>query len=345
MFRRVVFVVLALFVSSAALAQEQLSGVVRDGGGAVVAGATIEVRQASSNFDILVAFVSALGVSVSAQQPAPKTGILLLAHGGQPQWNQRVEGVVKRVDAAMPAEVAFGMATRANLQSAIDKLTARGVTEIVAVPLFVSSHSSVITSTEFLLGLRQDAPADLAKFAKMDHRAHGPAADSHASHADPSSPVTTTARVRMTPAFNRHDIIGAIVADRATAISRTPSAEAVIIVAHGPVPEDDNQKWLADMAVLAQKVKASAPYASVDYMTVRDDAGPAIRDAATAELRGKVSAQAVQGRRVLIVPHLMSFGGIEQGLRKRLDGLDYTMTAQGLMPDDRIVDWVLASAR
>ena len=63
------------------------------------------------------------------------------------------------------------------------------------------------------------------------------------------------------------------------------------------------------------------------------------------ELREKVQAQFAQGRRVLIVPHLMSFGGIEQGVRKRLEGLEYTMTEQALMPDDRIVQWVLASAR
>lgn len=80
-------------------------------------------------------------------------------------------------------------------------------------------------------------------------------------------------------------------------------------------------------------------------MTVRDDAGPAIREQATQELRVKVEAQRSLGRRVLIVPHLLSFGGIEQGLRKRLDGLDCTMTALGLMPDDRIVQWVIANAR
>ena len=39
------------------------------------------------------------------------------------------------------------MATRENIQTAIDRLVARGVTEIIAVPLFVSSWSSVITST------------------------------------------------------------------------------------------------------------------------------------------------------------------------------------------------------
>jgi outer membrane receptor for ferrienterochelin and colicins len=51
---RVVLVVLALLVSSAAFAQDQLSGVVRDGSGAVVAGTTIVVHQAGSAFERIV---------------------------------------------------------------------------------------------------------------------------------------------------------------------------------------------------------------------------------------------------------------------------------------------------
>lgn len=298
-------------------------------------------------FVVLGIVAAGFVASGHAQQPAGKVGVVLLAHGGQQEWNDRVTAVAKTVDASYPTEVAFGMATRATIQGAIDKLAARGVTEIVAVPLFISSHSSVITSTEYLLGLRADAPADLATFAKMSHGGHGADAahDAHAAHVDPTSPVQKTMPIRMTAAFNRHAIIGNILADRAKAISSQPASEAVILVAHGPVPEDDNRKWLEDMAVLAEQVRNAAPFASVDYMTVRDDAGPAIRQAATQELRSKVEAQRALGRRVLIVPHLMSFGGIEQGLRKRLEGLDYTMTAQGLMPDDRIVDWVLAGLR
>jgi hypothetical protein len=297
----------------------------------------------------ILVLLAGLSVTLVAQQRA-KTGVLLLAHGGQVQWNERVTAVAATVDQTQPTEVAFGMATRANIQSAIDKLTARGVTQIVAVPLFVSSYSSVITSTEYLLGLRKEAPKDLATFAKMKHASHGaPAGEDHSHHgaaaADPASPVDTKLPIRMTPALNRHPLIGAIAADRAKSISTAPEKEAVILVAHGPVPDEDNRRWLEDMAVLAESVKASAPYASVDYMTVRDDAGPAMREAATKELREKVQAQIAQGRRVLIVPHLMSFGGIEQGIRKRLEGLDYTMTAQALMPDDRIVLWVKESAK
>ena len=299
---------------------------------------------------LLASFVmlAVVAIPAAAQTARAGTGVLLLAHGGQPQWNERVVDVARRVDAKVPTEVAFGMATRANIQSAVDKLMARGVTEIVAVPLFVSSHSSVITSTEYLLGLRHDAPADLAKFAKMNHGAHGAAVDAHAGHGvpvDPASPIKTAATVRMTAAFNRHPLIGSIAADRARSISTSPVDEAVILVAHGPVPDEDNNRWLADMNVLADQVRKSASYAAVDYMTVRDDAGPAIREAATRELREKVQSHAAKGRKVLIVPHLMSFGGIEQGIRKRLDGLDYTMTSQALIPDDRVVEWVFASLR
>jgi hypothetical protein len=298
----------------------------------------------------VVAVIVALWIPAASAQTPARPGVLLLAHGGKAEWNERVLDVAKRVDDSRPTEVAFGMATRANIQAAIDKLTARGVTEIIAVPLFVSSHSSVITSTEFLLGLRKDAPKDLAIFAKMSHGSHGaPAGADHSAHAghapavDPASPVTTALPIRMTAALNRHALVGAIAADRARSISASPEKEAVILVAHGPVPDEDNRRWLDDMAVLAQQVKSSAPYASVDYMTVRDDAGPAMREAATKELRDKVSAQVALGRKVLIVPHLMSFGGIEQGVIKRLEGLEYTMTNQAIMPDGRIVQWVLAS--
>ena len=47
---------------------------------------------------------------------------------------------------------------------------------------------------------------------------------------------------------------------------------------------------------------------------------------------------------MLIVPLLLSFGGIEAGVRKRLDGLDYTMGRQGIIPDDRLVGWVFEMA-
>jgi hypothetical protein len=85
-------------------------------------------------------------------------------------------------------------------------------------------------------------------------------------------------------------------------------------------------------------------FASVDYLTLRDDAPKPIRDQATSELRLTVGKRLDEGRRVLIVPLLVAFGGIERGLRARLEGLPYTMPDQALVPDERLVRWVLQMA-
>jgi sirohydrochlorin ferrochelatase len=308
---------------------------------------------------LCLAFAAALlaaQVSGGAQAPASTgTGILLLAHGGSGEWNKHVAELAEAVDRQQPVEVALGMASRPSIQAAVDRLVSRGVTSIVAVPLFVSSHSSVITATEFLLGQRAVAPKDLALFARMDHSGHGASHDAGASHTgaghasapapDPTSPVTLPVPVTMTSALNRHPLVGDILSDRAREISKDPSQEAVVLVAHGPVPDEDNRRWLDDMAVLARQVQLSAPYAAVHALTVRDDAGPAMREVATKELRELVERETASGRRVLIVPHLLSFGGIEQGIRKRLDGLTYTMATQALIPDARLQEWVLEQSR
>jgi sirohydrochlorin ferrochelatase len=295
---------------------------------------------------LLLILACAVPVTVFAE-----TGILLLAHGGKPEWNAHVLALARKVDQIQPVEVAFGRATRRNIQSAVDRLTARGITEIIAVPLFVSSWSSVVTSTEYLLGLRTDAPAALALYAKMDHPDPASGADAgHAGHDDKAvalgtTPVASKVPIsRMSPALNDHPLVAEILASRARAMSTSPAAEAVVIVAHGPVADEENRQWLDDMRTLAGLVSKQIPFKSIDYMTVRDDAPKPLRDAATAELRALVSARAAEGSRVLVVPLLIAFGGIEQGIVKRLEGLSYTMAGAALIPDDRLADWVLEMA-
>lgn len=282
----------------------------------------------------LVAGVTALG--------AQTTGVLLLAHGGSDSWNANVRAIAADVNTSMPVEVALGMATRANIQTAVDRLEARGVSRIVAVPLFVSTHSSVITSTEYLLGLRTDMPPDLKIFAAMSH---GVAADHSAHDADGTVPVRHSVPIRMTPALDSHPVVSAIVGSRAAAMSRNPGAEAVVLVAHGPVADDVNERWMVHLRRIAALVAADRNYASVDALTVRDDAPAPVRAAATRALRTLVERRSAEHKRVLIVPVLLSYGGIEAGIRKRLDGLNYDMSSQALAPDSRLVDWVKAMAQ
>ena len=281
-----------------------------------------------------------------AQTASPaRTGVVLLAHGGSESWDANVHAIASEVDRTMPTEVALGMANRASIQGAVARLEARGVTAMIAVPLFVSSHSSVITSTEYLLGLRKEMPAALKVFAKMTHGAPGDHGAHSSSAEDGTRPIQARVPIRMSPALDAHPLVAAIVSSRAKEISETPSREAVVLVAHGPNEDDVNDRWLANLHVLAGAVKDQIAFASIDALTVRDDAPQAVRDAATRELRGVVEKRRADGYRVLIVPVLLSYGGIEKGLRTRLEGLEYTMTTQALAPDARLVEWVLAMAR
>lgn len=275
---------------------------------------------------------------------AAQTGIVLLAHGGRvATWNEEVKRIAAETDKTYPTEVAFGMATKTTIQRAVDKLAERGVKRIIAVPLFVSSHSSVITSTEWLLGVRPDMPQDYRMFAGMSHGEGG--GHHHSTEAADLSPVKTKIPIHVTPALNHHPIVASILADRAAAISRAPQEEVIILVAHGPNPDDDNVKWLADLRVLAEAIQARAPYHRVDYLTVRDDAPEPIASQAKAAFRSLVEKACAEGKQALVVPVLLSFGGVENRMRERLKGLEFTMAPQGLLPDSRIVNWVLASVR
>ena len=289
---------------------------------------------------------------------AQTEGILLMAHGGDDTWNEAVLSLATQLDQTRPVEVAFGMANKRTIQDAVSRLSERGVAGIVAVPLFISSHSSVIRATEYLLSAREEAPPELERFARHGSRRHGPnrARDdvdpaahhgdmdptAHDATSDLTTPVEATVPIRVTTALDRHPLVADILVSRVEALSRNPEEEVAIIVAHGPVSDEDNTAWLDNMGALAELMHPKTRLSRIEYLTVRDDAPKPIRDQATSELRALVERMSGEGKNVLIVPLLLSYGGIEKGVRKRLEGLPYSMSSQGLLPDDRLAQWVMS---
>lgn len=273
------------------------------------------------------------------------TGVLLLAHGGKEEWNKEVMKVAAAVNESMPVEVAFGMANKRSIQDAINRLTGRGVKEIVAVPLFISPHSSVVTSTEYLLGKRKDEPSDLAMFAKMDHGSGGHGGEGSHGYVDksfdPTTPVKSSVPIRMTSALGAHPLVAEILLTLAADISQDPKTEVLVIVAHGPVSDEENALWLADIRSLVDIMATKSKYKRVEFLTVRDDAPEPIYKRATEDFRAIVKRGTDAKDKILIVPLLLSYGGIEEGIKKRLDGLDYRITKRALLPDDRLARWVL----
>ena len=272
-------------------------------------------------------------------------GILLLAHGGRADWNQKVLAVADQVESSVPVEVAFGMANKRTIRDALDRLAERDVGRVVAVPLFVSSHSSVMRATEYLLGSRGEAPPQMAGFARMAARMHArrnpDAATGDDAGFDWTTPVETTIPISVGRGLDGHALVAEILISRALDVSETPEEEVVVVVAHGPSSEEDNELWLESMSILIEVMRTRTRFSRIEHLTVRDDAAEPVQDQATAELRAVVEGAVDDGKSVLIVPLLLSYGGIEAGIRERLEGLPYRMARQALLPDERLSEWVL----
>jgi hypothetical protein len=50
------------------------------------------------------------------------------------------------------------------------------------------------------------------------------------------------------------------------------------------------------------------------------------------------------GRRILVVPVLTSYGGAESAIKEQLQGFTHDVAKSALMPDDRLVAWVVSRA-
>lgn len=265
-----------------------------------------------------------LVLAATAWAGPDRAGILLLAHGGHGQhapvsvWNANVEQLARSLDARRPTEVAFGMADPQTIQAAVDRLERRGVTRIAVVPLFVSSHSPIIGNFRYILGLQ---PA-LARTTRLRHLDR----------------VSGAAEFRFAGAMDAHPLVSEILLERALAVSADPSATTVILIAHGPNDDEENQLWLRDMEAHSRFLRERGGFRDVAVLTLRSDAPAAVKAEARGVFRQRV-AEAARSGAVVVVPLLLSAGGIEAEVEADLAGLTYRF-AEPLMPHPNIDRWV-----
>ena len=259
-------------------------------------------------------------------------GILLLAHGGGNEWNRSIEDVRKAiVGKKVPIEIAFGMADPATIQAAVDRFAEQRVQKIVAVPLLISSHSEVIDQTKYVLGMRKTPSED---FMNAPH--------AHMMQMTIKR-VQTKIPIVMTDALDDDPVVSDILLDRAKALSRDPSKEFILLVGHGPLRDVDNEVWLRTMNRLAERVVSKGHFKGAFAATLRDDSDAQTRAKADKVMRDLVRRLSRKGQ-VLVIPHLISAGGIERHVQDALDGTFYKWNGRTLLPDARIAQWVFDTA-
>lgn len=268
-------------------------------------------------------------------QEADDLGVLVMAHGGSPEWNQGVLDTVAPLAEEYTLEIAFGMADAVSMQEAVARLEERGVDRIAVVRLFISGESWY-ERTEQILGMKEGAPDRAAAMA---------AADEHAGHAMPAAmghsmefwKIDTAARFALSqPGLAEAAEMSEVLLARAAALSKNPAQEDVLILAHGPGDDAEDARWIAYIEERVTMLRTTHPFRNVKVSTLREDWEDK-RVGAEQEVRAFVDNAKATGGTAIVIPYRVhGFGPYAEVL----EGLDYVADEQGLIPHAGVTRWI-----
>lgn len=292
----------------------------------------------------IVALTVALTVAIpAAAQQAPRAdvhrrtivGTIVVAHGGDSTWNAGVLAAAREARTGGPVEVSLLMgdgARTARFQDVVAKLEAQGATEIVVVPLLVSSHSGHYEQIRYLVGETVTLDETMAHHLQMSGIAR----------------AATSTPIRLTKALDGAKEMARVLADRALALvdaqGDAASARALLIVGHGPNSAEDYAAWMQHLRPVADSVRAWTGLRDVRVELVRDDAPPAVRAEAVMRVRDLIALQRmVTGKDVLVVPVLVSKGSVSRDkLPKDLEHTASIYSGEPLLPHPAMARWIEA---
>lgn len=280
----------------------------------------------------------AAGASVFAQSaptPAtPRVGTVVIAHGGDSLWNARVHEIASGAQTGGPVEVSFLMgpaAPTSRFQDAVARLEQAGVSEIVIVPVLVSSHSGHYEQIRYLAG------DSVTLDETMQHHLHM------------SGIERPTARVpmRLANALDDSREVARVLADRALAITDAPEQRALLIVGHGPNSAEDYAEWMRHLRQVSDSVKAWTNFRDVRVELVRDDAPAPVRAEAVLRVRELIDLQAqLTGHDVIVVPVLISAGSVSRDkVPNDIKGTKSVYVGEPLLPHKAMSEWIVRRVR
>ncbi len=283
-----------------------------------------------------------------------KKGVLVMSHGGSPTWENAILNAVAPIKNKYVTEIAFGMADPSTLQEAINKLEYQGVTTIIVVPLFISSHSPILRQAEFLFGFRQelaDEPIIMnhgESSSNGSHDQHNTSSNSYTGEektVESLDPIVFKSKIILTNCLDADSLVAATLFNNVKKFSKNPDTETVLLVAHGPNDDFDNEKWLVNLDSLTnqmmkfQKLETGKEFKAIHFTTIRDDANKKVYNEAKLKARKIIETADVEGE-CIVIPLVLSTGGIEKGIQKRLDGLNYTWVDLALLPSNNITKFI-----
>lgn len=270
-----------------------------------------------------------------------RPGLLIIAHGSpSPPWNRQVmeleQAVVRLLGADNPfmkVKVVFMEFAEPNVADGVEALQEHGCSRIVAVPLLIAPSSHSHWDIPALLGIYSDPKKEkgLSEEGARVVRAQVP--------------------VTLTTTLAEGDVIEKVMLKRVRQLSTDPNDEALVLLAHGSEAIPPAWEMFLKRTVTYVCAKTGISYGDWACVAVGqeyDRAVTAIQEAARYR------------DRVIVIGAYLSMGadrvherwqtriaaaadGPEAG--NPLKGLDIALAEQGLLPDERVAAWIVATAQ
>lgn len=282
----------------------------------------------------LAALPAAAQPGAGSQPRGGRVGTILIAHGAGAEWNSHVERIARAASTGGPIAVAYLMGDAAKthrFQDAVRALADSGVSEIVVVPLLVSSHSGHYEQIRYLAGATDSLSHS------MMHHLHMAGIE----RPDTELPITVARALDDAPEMAR------VLGERASKLASSPREQALFLVGHGPNSAEDNALWMRHLRVVADSVRAATGFRDVRVGLVRDDAPAEVRAEAVNGVRELIELQRhVTGRPVVVVPVLISRGRVSrEKFLADLAGLDVVYSGEPLLPSPELARWIESRVR
>ncbi|ETT55547.1 CbiX/SirB N-terminal domain-containing protein [Paenibacillus sp. FSL H8-0317] len=241
-----------------------------------------------------------------------KPGVLIISHGSQEQtWVESVDDAISRLNLPVPLPVEAGFLELVEgrlIQDGIDRLEAQGVTDILVVPLFVSSGSTHVDEIEYAIGAKEtpDRETDL-------------------------EPFDVKARVHFGYPVDNDPDIAVMVWDKVRVLSQQPEEETILLVGHGSIHDGFRERWEAGISSLAERVQEVSDVAHTDYALLNPES-----------VYDKVKYWSEErGNRVIVAPLFLSAGYFTRNvIPGRLQELNYVYSGETLLPHPLLGQWL-----
>jgi len=242
-----------------------------------------------------------------------KYGVLIISHGSRDnRWVELVDQATAEINLTgeMPIRAVFlEIVTGRLIQDGINALQAQGVTDIIAVPLFVSSGSTHVDEISYALGATSKplSPTDLEKFS-------------------------LAARIHFATPLDDDADIAQVIFSKIKPLSQNPSREIIIIVGHGSKEKEFHLRWRRGLSLLAMRVKQLGNFAGADAAML-----------APKQLRNKVIwwRKHMPDHHVIVAPFFLSDGYfVNEVIPAILQGLNVKYNGMALLPHPLISHWM-----